>query len=198
MKRSKFKDTLVYRLSSTDIKPTAPFHPYCSVCHRDDTEGCLDTTDFNVDDYRDCCDRGSLVGGTLFKTRSDRVICVDCIHQLGVRGKEPHYGVTLAMLVLAGVPVSTIVAFAKADFVQEEGRCAHTAEEIRHTRRCIPCELMPSIHKSFRCSRARTVKRLQLSPRCGSVPSLQCLSRVSLSSADMGTLRQLQEQLCIA
>jgi len=170
-----------------------PFYDHCDVCHRDDTEGFLDVDNFNHQDYSDCCDGGRVVGGTLFKCATGKVVCADCVRALGHRGKLQEYGITLSTLILAGCDARTVVSFQRVSVPVGDGRC-HVSAEYMDDGRCLSCNNIHWMSNRYTCQTASTVRAPTTGARFPTAPtpkSLKWMTNMVLSSADLAVTRQL-------
>lgn len=191
----------------THTKHKVPFYRECSVCHRDDTEGCIDVSHFNRDYYRECCSpgiHGVPLGGTLFVTTARRVVCTDCVLALGWRGKAATYGVTLSMLVLAGARMCDIASFWRAPFSGPPSKtvCEYSGDALKmNWHVCDVCYVLlcagalPSRRRLCGCKAnplAVLPSGLPLQQPHHVPKALRTLALMTLSTADLGVVRQLE------
>lgn len=186
------------------------FYAECDVCHRDDTEGCIDVRNFDKDYYRECCTpgpNGVPMGGTLFLTAAGRVVCADCVRALGWRGKAAAYGVTLSMLVLAGGRAREISAFWRAGVPpasQSKGVCGYSGDALRRNWHiCDPCLVLlcagalPYRRHPCGCQALPPLSAIAVKPESARAnpKALATLARMTLSTMDLGVVRQLEMAL---
>lgn len=202
---------LVDRLTSCAPRKDdyVPYHPECSLCHRKDTEGCINVFRFNGRHYANCRRTKSVdapvLNGTLFLTTRDTVVCAECIRALGWRGKGDAYGITLSMLILAGGRLSHIIPFWRARYAGKTGRhmCEYSGDVLNpNWHMCDVCYILWK--KSWMLAR-RPCNCKALPPVLPPMPppvspqkvkSLTALTLMALPTADLGAVRQLE--VCLA
>lgn len=201
MRAAQIRQWLVQALDCMcDDNQPMPFFAQCDLCARTDTEGYLDSSHLNRTHYENCCDGDRVVGGTLFATNSGRVICADCVVALGQRGKLAHYGVTLATLVLAGASLPSLLAFWKGLVPAPDipDVCHFSCQEIDETGVCPSCYLLYltrlfPYRRGVGCNGQRPHNTSLPTPVQKASPiSLQAMTRMALSTADMNVANQFQ------